>query len=120
MSRRSSALISVLSTSAECECFHFVVSKHMCFFSSWSCHPRDNLGLQVTENGHIRMWKLDGQDVKPHGSCSGRKVIKAMDLIIHDRRIWLKMGMLAAVSCLRRIPKSPLLQMVLERGHGLN
>jgi len=63
------------------------------------------------------MWKLDGQDVKAHGSCSGRKVIKTMDLIIHDmmfRRIWLKMGMLAAVSCLRGIPKSPLLQMVLE------
>ncbi|KAH9568136.1 hypothetical protein CY35_03G061800 [Sphagnum magellanicum] len=27
------------------------------------------------------MWKLDGQDVKPHGSCSGRKVVIDNELI---------------------------------------
>jgi hypothetical protein len=28
------------------------------------------------------MWKLDDQDVKPHGSSSGQKDSKVMDLII--------------------------------------
>ncbi len=101
--------------------------KHRCVSSQVGLVTQETtLGLQVTENGHIWMWKLDDQDVKPHGSSSGQKDSKVMDLIIKwylemmFRRIWLKMGMLAAVSCLRRIPKSPLLQMVLERGHGSN
>lgn len=30
------------------------------------------------------MWKLDDQDVKPHGLRSGQKDSKVMDLIIND------------------------------------
>jgi hypothetical protein len=36
----------------------------------------------------IWMWKLDDQDVKPHGSRSGQKDSKVMDLIIHDILRW--------------------------------